>query len=207
MSRILAVRATSITLIMFLLSIFLTTFVPSISAAENQTYDEIFRKYNLQTASEIPEGIKPIKVNSEKELARVLENIDNSINEHANKERQPVVIDLSKNRDSDFSPLATNTYVADYVNIGVPGYGKIELKVRVSDNGSYITSVIPFTNLTGFSLGFDWNETICSADIVSNGKDVRAWAEGELEYYLIIDGMIKVYSRTIELYGYLTIFH
>lgn len=39
----------------------------------------------------------------------------------------------------------TNTYVADTYQIQVPLYGKVELKVRVTDNGYQVTDAFAFT--------------------------------------------------------------
>lgn len=70
-----------------------------------------------------------------------------------------------------------------------------------------ITDCNEYTKMTGFTLGFEWIEIDSDSDIRSDGRDIYAWAEGELEYYLLIDGLIKVYTQDIELDGYLTIFH
>ncbi|WP_089608930.1 hypothetical protein [Dehalobacterium formicoaceticum] len=193
---------------MFLVSVLFTVvFVPNVFASEDQTYDEIFEAYGLKTVSEIPNGVNPIEIKNEKELVYFLELINKSIDDHAKKEKKPIVIDLSKNINSDASTFATRTYTVDSYQIGVPLYGKVDLKVTVTDDGYRVTRALAFTNITGFTLGFDWDETTRGAEIYSNGRDVYAWAEGELEYYLLVNGTVRLYSKTISLDGYLMIFH
>ena len=54
---------------------------------------------------------------------------------------------------------------------------------------------------------FDWDERACGASIVSGGRDVYAWAAGTLDYYLLVNGVIRLYSEEVNLEGLVMIFH
>ena len=69
-----------------------------------------------------------------------------------------------------------------------------------------IISVNPFTEFTGFTLGFDWNQTNIGSKISSNGESFDAWANGQLDYYLLIDGFIKLYSQSVSISGTVSVF-
>ena len=89
--------------------------------------------------------------------------------------------------------------------------GTIELRVAYSTSGDSNTGTITqanaYTTFTGFTLGFDWKEEVCYADITSSGKDIYAMASGELEYYFLIDGLIQLGRKAVSLDGYCFVIH
>lgn len=86
------------------------------------------------------------------------------------------------------------------------GYGQITLRVIFTTSGNSNTGTITYhnayTTFTGFTLGFGWDEAICTSEITSSGKAVYARAAGELTWNLLVDGFIELARTPVELNGY-----
>lgn len=177
----------------------------SIVYAADKSYDEISKEYNLKTATEIPQNVTPIRINSEKELLTVLQNIDNDLAKFKNKPKKTIVIAPENSADGITAASTTRTYEADYYVVG--GTAKIRLMARVTSEYEQITNVDEYTTFTGFTYGFDWVESAIGHDISSDKKDVEVWCSGQVDCYLLINGLIKYYSVPVDLNGYLMIFH
>ncbi len=87
-------------------------------------------------------------------------------------------------------------------NIGMAN-GKITLyaKIKVYTNGSFgqIKDCSEYTTFTGFTYGFGWNEDYMTHRIASNGQSVKITCEGTLDYYLLVNSVLRVYSQPIEM--------
>ncbi len=82
----------------------------------------------------------------------------------------------------------------------------INLRVAYTTSGNSNTGTITYheayTTFTGFTLGFGWDERMCSSQITSSGKDIYAVTTGELTYNLLVDGFIEIGREAIHLEGY-----
>ncbi|MDR1550383.1 MAG: hypothetical protein LBT06_17605 [Hungatella sp.] len=64
-----------------------------------------------------------------------------------------------------------------------------------------LTSFDLYEAFTDFTLDLYWSENSIGATISSSGKDVHVYTDGTLDYYLLIDGLIKLNSRPICMSG------
>ncbi len=84
--------------------------------------------------------------------------------------------------------------------------GHINLGVIFTTSGDHNTGTIThhkaYTTFTGFTLGFGWDESVCSSQITSSGKDIYAVANGTLTYNLLVDGFIELGREPVHLEGY-----
>lgn len=179
---------------LFLFAAFLMlSCVPAFAAEKSpnkkMTYYEIIKEYNLKPVTEIPKGVKPIEVNSEEELLQLLQNL-----EKETYISEPII-----------TTFASSNYIADEYNI--MGVAKIVLYVRVETNNYRVTDAKAYSKLTGLTAGLEWVPIDEDCRILSNGKDVKAWSYGVLNHYILVNGLLKMYSKDIDLEGYLTIFH
>ena len=44
-------------------------------------------------------------------------------------------------------------------------------------------------------------------DIPNGGKDIYVYTNGTLDYYLLVDGLVKLYSRPVNLSGTVAVIH
>lgn len=51
--------------------------------------------------------------------------------------------------------------------------------------------------MTGFNWFVDWEQYACYANIVNSGRGLYARADGLLDYYLMINGVLKFYSQDV----------
>lgn len=193
-----------ITVIFFAIAFCLITLACSNSpvyATDSKSFDEICEEYNLRTVTEVPDGVQPVEVKSEEELIQLLESIKNARIEITSESS---VVDVTPSGTFGISPLGSQSVLVDQVSWYI---GSIKLYARITDNGYMVTSATAYTTLSGFTLGFDWDERACGASIVSGGRDVYAWAAGTLDYYLLVNGVIRLYSEEVNLEGLVMIFH
>ncbi|HBV95542.1 MAG: hypothetical protein JL50_09635 [Peptococcaceae bacterium BICA1-7] len=121
------------------------------------------------------------------------------------KAKKTIVITPENPTNGIAAASTTQTYEADYYVVG--GTAKIKLMARVTSEYEQITNVDEYTTFTGFTYGFDWVESAIGHDISSDKKDVEVWCSGQVDCYLLINGLIKYYSVPVDLRGYLMIFH
>ena len=44
-------------------------------------------------------------------------------------------------------------------------------------------------------------------DIPNGGKDIYVYTNGTLDYYLLVDGLVKLYSKPVNLSGTVAVIH
>lgn len=139
---------------------------------------------------EVPENIQLAEFDSMEEAYQYLQQIDKQINE---AEKNPIVI------------LDTNArYTTTGIEVDskkVAATGTIYLKMNCSVSGGKITSVDPYTEFTGFTLGYDWSESSIGYTLKNNDTSVYVYASGTVDYYFIANGVVKLGSRSVSLDG------
>ncbi len=109
------------------------------------------------------------------------------------------------NATIDFSARATHgdalvrSITYNYLNT-------LALRVEYTTSGDANTGKITYhrayTTFSGFTLGIAWNEITCNSQVTASGKDIYASANGELAYYLLIEGLIELGRESVNLSGY-----
>jgi len=162
----------------------------------------------------IPIGEAKYIDNGSGELIKIADLLTFETQEEADEYAKSIKSELNKSTQFDseniISTMSTNGDVlvdSKYLIFG----GEINLRVAYNTSGDnntgYITYHNAYTNLTGFSFGFDWDESTCYSQVSSSGKDVYAYSSGVLKYYLVIDGLINYYNDPIQLSGYASVVH
>lgn len=162
---------------------------------DETTVQEVLDKYDVKdvTFKDVPANAQVIKFDSEEELAIFLEtlNTDTSYEE----------FDITPR----FSTLGTATVTRKKAveKIGVFGDINIEADFHLSGSGSFysITAVKNIrTYASGFIWPFDWSQTGTPyGKIASNKQSATAYASGVVEYWALIQGVMKVYQRSVNL--------
>lgn len=140
---------------------------------------------------DVPEDVIPAEYNSLEEAIQFIEQ-NVKYNHEINKE--PLFLENNISRATN-----RNLLVDEHTFTG----GSVKLYANYGTSGDASTGIItyisPYTVFDGFSLGYDWVEKSCGYTISSNKKDAYIYASGQLDYYLIIEGGIKLYSEHINL--------
>lgn len=156
--------------------------------------------------SELPAGITPMEFKSEAEAKSFI--LASSNNESSYQMISSIDMDksLSSNTIISTSTVASGTDATidvDSVTVAYGIMGTIYLKAHYGTSrpgkAGTITYINPYTEYTGFTYGFDWKESICSYSIRSGGKDAYIYAGGVLDWYLLIEGLLRVYSQPVSL--------
>lgn len=86
------------------------------------------------------------------------------------------------------------------------GYGTLHLRVTYTTSGNSNTGTITecdaYTQLSGFTLGYRWEEDYCDAYVTDTGKNIYAYANGTITLYLIISGVVDIYDIPYSIDGY-----
>lgn len=95
---------------------------------------------------------------------------------------------------AEILPLETSGDVTVYTLI--VGGGTIKLRVAYRTSGNANTGTIiyhnAYTTHTGITHSIAWEEKECYSQITSSGKDIYAYAAGEIVGYLLVDGFIEI---------------
>lgn len=152
--------------------------------------NEISNKYNLKDIdiSELPEGIIPIEVdanNLESELLKFNNLIDSNIK---NKSILPNVDIPTTYAAGIFTQKFSHSF----------GFFKSNLTANITQDNKKITRVsTPSLTLSGFTLSYDISNINTNSYIDSLGKNAYVDVDYQLDYYLLVDGGIKLFSRDI----------
>ncbi len=118
---------------------------------------------------------------------------------------------IKYNPTISFAPIKRATHGDVIVARQSVATGSINLGVVYTTSGDShtgtITSHEAYTTFTGFTLGFGWDESLCSSQITSSGKDIYAVAKGTLTYNLLVDGFIELGRKSVYLDGYCYAIH
>lgn len=158
----------------------------NISTKENVLLDEISKKYNLKdiNINELPDGIIPIKIdinNLENELLK-FENSINEVNEQFN---------------SDISTYyKAGTFTQKYSHL--VGFCTANLTANITQDDKKITRVsTPNVTLTGYTFAVDISNISKDAYINSSGENAYVSANYQIDYYLLVDGLLKLFSKNV----------
>lgn len=153
----------------------------------NSIVDEISSKYNLKDVSieDVPEGIVPIEVSSE-ELENTILKIENDIK-----------LDLNNYYTKSYESRSAGTYKQEHdVQVGV--LCRAKLSTRITESNTKITNVTkPNVTLSGFSFAIDLTNVSTDSRIYNNGKNADIDANYQLDYYLVVNGLVKLFSNSV----------
>lgn len=179
----------------------------SSSSNDNITFKQI-------SLADVPEGVVPAKFDTYEEAKQFIKkNIINSENSTiatadlvSTNNDEAIVNNNIMSITTLASTAADYSSTVDTVSFGACG---VNLYVNYGTSGAnhtgHVTYAEAHTKFTGFTLGFDWEANSCKA--VIEGKDIYAYCNGTLHYYLLIDGMINLYNRSVNLSGYAYAIH
>lgn len=185
------------------LVLFCTAGVAGASAAVNP--HKQLEDFHLKTVDSVPDGVTPFVVNNDEELLKMLQTLaENDVLRQVS-----VVAESIEPKNGEIGILATDV-VRRTVSKSV-GLGQINLVADITRyrEGSFggIIDVFAFTTFTGFTYGFDWNESYSPRYTIStDGTSTHVWVEGVLDWYLLVDGLLKLYSQPVRLDLYYSIY-
>lgn len=174
-------------------------------ASEKLDTSAIDSKYNLKTLSEneIPSGITPIEFSSEEDLLEFLEEQEKVSNIDFG------VINIEKNNVNSIErSRGSNTSSFNWSTSENHGYLKQYLSARIETyrNGSFgqINSVNSIhTYAEGYNQGVTYTPDpySCGSEISSDKQSVYIYGSGDIERYLMIEGVFKLYTKRAKLSG------
>lgn len=157
---------------------------------ETNIINEISNKYYLEDIDimQVPEGITPVEVDSselENEILKFNKLIDDNIQSNL----------VMYNADTP-TTYGAGTFTQKWSH--VLGFCTSNLSVRVTQDSKKITKVSePSLTLTGATIGVDITNITKESYIGNDGKNAYVTADYQVDYYLIVDGGIKLFSRDI----------
>lgn len=145
---------------------------------------------NLVPVSDIP------TFNTQAEADAYVAEISAAINSAPTEER----IEL----DTENALLSSYSYDTVVATKAV-SLGNVKLHVAYTTSGANHTGSVTqhsaYTEMSGFTYGFDWEENSCYTTLQSSGKDIDAYANGTLKYYLLVNTNLEIYRASVTLSG------
>ena len=151
-------------------------------------------KWNLKSIDKIPEGVIPLEFDSEEEADVFLQSINNKV----------ALNSVNKNDyyQNDFPSVARSTsslktYNRRTGNTWIAGSFYYEMDIQVEKKGSK-KKILECTDgmvMEGWRLGFSYTESSRKFKIARDKQSVTGRAKGTIDYYLLINNLIRVYSE------------
>lgn len=183
--------------IITLMSVFVFSVLITSSSYASELYANDGSSIEVQVIdkSEIPSGIIIQEYTSEEEVLVYLNEVYDNMD-----------LKTSENQPNTFS--TDGDAVVASRSVGVSGTIKLRVSYGTTGNSNTgsISYVSPYTTFTGFTLGFGWTEEDIGYDI-RNGKDIYAHTDGTLDYYILVEGTVKLYSKPVSLSGSVAVIH
>lgn len=162
----------------------------------------------LTRVENLPAGIVPIKINSQKEFDEFINAVNNNSQNLVFDESNDFKYDdstlnnftvLSKNnRSNEFMTASnhTSTNLESVRYITPATFLKLCSSVNIYNNGSFrqINSVNSWTVFTGVTTGMEWQQSNIVTNISDDKQSVRVEAFGVIKYYVMINGFINYYT-------------
>lgn len=189
MKKISMVKLLSLCLVIILS---FTIFTSIGSANNDDKLKNLCQKYNLKDIDKAPNGITPIKFES-------IEEAEKFINKMKNARLENKVQDIRNSSEIEAMSIGSRSVSTTigfllYLNLYVQ-YTYLYDPARACNYYASVNSVT--TGITGLTLGFDWrpNSTASYGNITNNGLNLSAHGEGWLDCYLLIEGLIKLWTN------------
>ena len=151
-------------------------------------------KYIEKRSGELIDVTDLLSFDTEDEANAYVEMIKAELNNPAQHKTDSLIVPMSTN--GDILVDQDHIYLFAYINL------RVAYSTSGDNNTGYITYHNAYTTFTGLTYGYDWNEASCYSQIASGGKDIYAAASGVLDYYFLVNGMLRFYSEQIYLSGY-----
>ncbi len=163
-------------------------------------YQHLFEHYGIVTVERAPEGIAPIVIKSPAQLRKLIKElrsskrvdvsdrmcIDRVVNEGVLSGRAANGVSYySVRRECTQNTGASTFHTWADIHIGVYG-----------SSYAWIDSVNEWVGLTGITLGQDLTNTYHYHYVTATTADITGG--GTVNVYLLIDGVIRVYSQPVE---------
>ena len=190
-------------LIIRIIGLCLLVAVASMSAvAQHEKGDDIqlqLDKLGVKTIEKIPEGIEPIVVKDNQEMLKYINSLIES---------KTSINDLNENlvSEEDFATKSSTLNLIKRSTSKQVGFGNINLYATIQQIGTGgLNSIIigaqnMYTTFTGYTLGYDWRESQSPTySIDSRKKSIHIWVNGEIDVYLLVDGLVKLFTYEAQL--------
>ncbi len=185
--------------------------MPSFAADSESKLNELANQYGLKSISEeeVPSDVELIVIENEEDLKTFMDSINQSSDENSTIE---VIMDDMEYLDYGIQSRSGSNYVIRNFNISKKLGGKPDItqylsaKVKVYSNGSFrsIEDVQSITTyVQGYTPGIDYDADMASTgfDISSDGVSATIWGGGNIKYYLLIEGGMKLFEYRIDIEG------
>ncbi|WP_332618557.1 hypothetical protein [Anaerorhabdus sp.] len=156
-------------------------------------YSQLFEQYQLETVTEIPEGVTPIVINDPSELETAIANVDNMVVSISNP---------NLNFDSNLRTIVTRTTSANFhTGTSLPGAKatvSLQCTFKLYSEGSFtgIDSLLSSNwVLTGTTAGIDISDSWTSHSLDRGVMVVDG--ETTVNLYVWVTGFIKLYSTRL----------
>jgi hypothetical protein len=178
------------------LALFSCFAIPAIASQAADEWDAIFAQYGIRTAGVVPAGITPLRVDTPAQLRQVIRHATSHGMGQLNMETESVSLGL-------LAYGVTETSVRLHVWYNFVPYPTFNLwaNVWVAGSGSFweITDVNEWVGLTGITISEDLADTYTFHRIAADRQSVYIEGGGIVNHYLLIRGIIKIYSSRISL--------
>ncbi|SNT06976.1 hypothetical protein SAMN05446037_10378 [Anaerovirgula multivorans] len=166
---------------------------------EEVTLNVLEEMYELKTIDEVPEGIEPIELELEE-----VEDFIKSIEKYNTETEPDGEIEVSDDYNSNEMRILSSSCKSQKISkkelIGILLWKKLYGTIKICDNKITEANSLGMS-FEGYSPGITLRDSSVKTryDISDNGKTITLYGEGDVDYYLLIDGAIKLFTLHTEM--------
>ena len=194
-------KAKKIISILMVTLLCLFTFVPVLAA--ESTDRESFEKHTI-AVDEVPDGITPDVANSEEEADAMAGELFNSLKQMSSEPTTEIIVENSGIQPRNYVTFRNTIYrKLNSINLAGTKFA-VEASVRVRcfnrPNGNIeVVDAVNYTScyLEGFTMAIELVDTSAYTSVYNNGKTFTSYGAGTINYYVLINGVMKYYSSRV----------
>ena len=155
--------------------------------------------HNITDATAVPDGITPVSFETVEEFEKYVLSLEQAnqapasrveetfLDGNGTKSTYGITRTVRVTTRKNMTPL---TYIELVADITIKNYGAL--------GDQYISACHEWTWMGGITLGFDWEQAY-AYHIITNATVCNVYGGGTLDTYLLVNGLIKIYSTHVSL--------
>lgn len=171
------------------------------------------KKYDIKDVTSIPNGVVPTVINSEEEFLKLLDASALSSQSVTTEITEPTLVTPE---DNNMSLAAIEDQTSSYRNdeplglFGIGGYIRTDVTiVKYWDANArryfFRECTSKYSYSVGFTFGNNYTNQYVTVTSYDYGKQAKVRVVGTLEYYIILEGVGKVYTAPIDYTYYISL--
>jgi len=156
------------------------------------TMDQLDERFNLQTVTEIPEGVIPLEFSSIEDAAKYLEQATTNSN--------PNLTENNNQLTQVVNSLSGSATVNKTGTFNATNAAKLSATISYVTLGNGMIDIVSVTSRSTGDASWSWSQGSYTTKKLDGGRSVGIYIKGVLTQSIVVNGVIKKYPNNETVY-------